>query len=82
MSASKLLNLILCLQNLIQIRDGSKAAATSKIVHFVIIVNGWKPLTIITKRSILKVAAALRSTSADIKLLGRLLQSLGPVSPV
>ena len=27
--------------------------------HFVIIVNGWKPLTIITKRSILDVAAAL-----------------------
>ena len=27
--------------------------------RFVIIVNGWKPLTIITKRSILNVAAAL-----------------------
>ena len=27
--------------------------------HFVIIVNGWKPLTIITKRSILDVAAVL-----------------------
>ena len=27
--------------------------------HFVIIVNGWKPLTIITKHSILDVAAAL-----------------------
>ena len=27
--------------------------------RFVIIVNGWKPLTIITKRSILGVAAAL-----------------------
>ena len=27
--------------------------------RFVIIVNGWKPLTIITKRSILDVAAAL-----------------------
>ena len=27
--------------------------------HFVIIVNGWKPLTIITKSSILDVAAAL-----------------------
>ena len=27
--------------------------------HFVIIVNGWKSLTIITKRFILDVAAAL-----------------------
>ena len=27
--------------------------------RFVIIVNGWKPLTIIKKRSILDVAAAL-----------------------
>ena len=29
---------------------------------FVIIVNGWKPLTIITKRSILDVAAVLDPT--------------------
>ena len=35
------------------------AAATSKMERFVIIVNGWKPLTIITKHSILDVAAAL-----------------------
>ena len=41
------------------IRDGSRTAATSKIERFVIIVNGWKPLTIITKRSILDVAVAL-----------------------
>ena len=40
-------------------RGGSRAAATSKMEHFVIIVNGWKPLTIITKRSILDVVAAL-----------------------
>ena len=40
-------------------RGGSSAAATSKMERFVIIVNGWKPLTIITKRSILDVAAAL-----------------------
>ena len=39
--------------------DGSRAAATSKMEHFVIIVNGWKPLTITTKQSILDVAAAL-----------------------
>ena len=40
-------------------RGGSRAAATSKMECFVIIVNGWKPLTIITKHSILDVAAAL-----------------------
>ena len=41
------------------IRGGFRAAATSKLERFVIIVNGWKPLTIITKHSILDVAAAL-----------------------
>ena len=41
------------------IGGGSRAAATSKIECFVIIVNGWKPLTIITKHFILDVAAAL-----------------------
>ena len=40
-------------------RGGSRTAATSKMECFVIIVNGWKPLTIITKHSILDVAAAL-----------------------
>ena len=50
-------------------RGGSRTAATSKMQCFVIIVNGldrfmiivngWKPLTFITKRSILDVAAAL-----------------------
>ena len=34
------------------VRGGSRAAATSKMEGFVIIVNGWKP-------SILDVAAAL-----------------------
>ena len=38
-------------------RDGSRTAATSKMEHFVIIVYGRKPLTIIT--SILDVAAVL-----------------------
>ena len=41
------------------IKDGSTTAATSKMEHFVIIVNGWKPLTIITKSSILDVTAVL-----------------------
>ena len=40
-------------------RDGSRTAATSKMVRFVIKVNSWKPLTIITKCSNLDVAAAL-----------------------
>ena len=40
-------------------RSGSRAAATSKMECFVIIVKGLQPLTIITKRSILDVAAAL-----------------------
>ena len=40
-------------------RRGSRAAATSKMECFVTIVNGWKLLTIITKYSILDVAAAL-----------------------
>ena len=40
-------------------RGGSRTAAKSKMEHFVIIVNGWKSLTIITKRSILDVAAVL-----------------------
>ena len=40
-------------------RGGSRAAATSKMECFVIIVNGFQPLTIITKHSILDVVAAL-----------------------
>ena len=40
-------------------RAGSRAAATSKIECVVIIVNGRKLLTIITKHSILDVAADL-----------------------
>ena len=40
-------------------RSGSRAAATSKMECFVIIVNGFQPLTIITKCSILDVVAVL-----------------------
>ena len=40
-------------------RGGSRTAATSKMELFVITVIGWKPLTIITKSSILDVAAVL-----------------------
>ena len=40
-------------------RGGSRTAATSKMEHFVIIVNGFQLSTIITKHSIMDVAAAL-----------------------
>ena len=43
----------------IRCRCRSRAAATSKMERFVIIVKSFQPLTIITKRSILDVAAAL-----------------------
>ena len=52
----------------IYMRGGFRATATSKMECFVIIVNGFQPLTIITKRSILGVAAAL-----DPPLLTKLL---------
>ena len=38
---------------------GSRTVATSKMEPFVIIINGWKALTIIAKHSILDVAAVL-----------------------
>ena len=40
-------------------RGGSRTAATSKMERFVIIVNGVQSLAIVTKRSILDVAAVL-----------------------
>ena len=40
-------------------KGGSRTAATFKMELFVIIVNGFQPLTIITKSSILDVAAVL-----------------------
>ena len=43
----------------VKLRGGSRAAAISKMEHFMIMVNGFQPLTIITKRSILDVAAVL-----------------------
>ena len=45
----------------ILLRGGSRTAATSKMELFVIIVNGFQPLTIISKCSILDVAAVLDS---------------------
>ena len=40
-------------------RGGSRTAVTSNMERFVIIVNGFQPLTIISKRSILDVAVVL-----------------------
>ena len=42
-------------------RGESRAAATSTMERFVVIVNAFQPLTMITKHSILDVAAALDS---------------------
>ena len=50
---------LLVLVALLMDKGGSRTAATSKMECFVIIANGWNPLTIITKHSILDVAAAL-----------------------
>ena len=40
-------------------RSGSRTAAAFKVEHFVVIVNGWKPLPIIIKSFIFDVAAVL-----------------------
>ena len=40
-------------------RGGSRTAATARFERFVIIVDGWKPLTITTKHSIFDVPGAL-----------------------
>ena len=45
---------------------GSRTAATFKVELFVIIVNRWKPLTIITKSSTLDVAAVLDPHAAVV----------------
>ena len=53
-----------------EIKGDPRASATSKLDRFVIIVNGFQPLTIITKRYILDVAAAL-DPPLEIKLYRR-----------
>ena len=52
----------------INIRGGSRPAATSKEELFVIIFNDFQPLTIITKSSTLDVAAVLDPPLNMIKL--------------
>ena len=68
--ASLLINFTVRICSFISIRSGSRTAATSKMEHFVIIVNGWKPLTIITESSILDVAAVLDPPLSIIKYFG------------
>ena len=55
----------------IKTRGGSRTAAASNMERFVIIVNAWKPLTNIKKRSILDVAAnldpRLKTQTAPVK---------------
>ena len=46
-------------------RGGSNTAATFKVKLFVIIVNGFQPLTIITKSSTLDVTAVLDPPLVD-----------------
>ena len=58
-------------------RGGSRAAAISKMARFVIIVNGWEQLTIITKRSILDVSSALDQPLPDIQTSEKKLQLCG-----
>ena len=50
------------------LRGGSRTAATSKMERFLILVNGWKPLNIITKRSILDVAAVLDPPLVQVQI--------------
>ena len=58
-------------------RGGSRTAATSMMERFVIIVNGFQPLTIITKRSILDVAA-IRDPPLDFNPETERLRNLAP----
>ena len=46
-------------QTILIFRGGSRTAATSKVELFVIIVNGFQPLTIISNSSTLDAAAVL-----------------------
>ena len=53
------LETIFCKFGVKSCRDVSRIPATFKMERFVIIVNGWKPLTIVTKSFILDVATVL-----------------------
>ena len=66
-------------------RGESRAAAISKMECFVVIVNGWKPLTIITKHSISDVATTLdpplvNCENNESRILALLIESLSIVN--
>ena len=50
------------------IRNGSRNATASKMEHFVILVKGFQPSTIITKSSILDVPAVFNSPQRSDKI--------------
>ena len=58
------------------IKGGSRIAATSKMERFVIIANRFQPLTIITKRSILDVAAILDPPLAMVSAIKNIAKTL------
>ena len=62
----------------IYFRGGSRTAATSEMDHFVIIVNGWKSLNIITKSSTLDVAEVLDPPLRKIDTGTKKLPELSP----
>ena len=59
LSCKKQIIQVICIANQSMARSGSRTAAIFKMGRFVIIVNGFQPLTIITKHAILDVAAIL-----------------------
>ena len=60
-------------------KGGSRTAATSKVELFVVIVNGFQPLIIITKRSTLDVAAVLDPSLVTSRLSWKYFASLKTV---
>ena len=61
-------------------RGGSKAAPTSKMERFIIIVKGFQSLTITTKRSILDVAAGLDLPLLTVGLFEITFEWVGPLT--
>ena len=71
-------NVWFMLRRLTDLRAGSRAAATRKIERFVITVNGFQPLPIIIRRSILDVAAVLDPPRLDLTFKCRKLIKIMP----
>ena len=58
-------------------RDGYRTPPTSKMEEFVIIAKGWRPLTIVTKSSILDIIGALEPLKPVLISLSFQLKTLG-----